>query len=248
MKNDHIDRDSYEPAYIQLASILRRQIAAGVYHAGDQLPSEAQLCAQFGVSPMTVRRVINLLAERGVVAAYQGKGTYVKALSLGEAAFRLEELNDHLAGQTDTMVRMLEARVVPAQERVALKLKIEPGTRVIFIRRLLLSQYTPILYHRDFLIYDPKRPVVEADLTITSLEGLFRGGSGENLRYGDLNIEPITLGEEESTLLELPIGTSAFSLEHTFYDFDSRPISWGWFVCRADRFKLSTRIGADADQ
>jgi GntR family transcriptional regulator len=247
MNHDHINRDSYEPAYIQLASILRRQIAAGVLRAGDQLPSEAQLCAQFGVSPMTVRRVINLLAEHGVVEAYQGKGTFVKALSIGEATFRLEELSDHLTGQTDTVVKMLEARVVRADERVARKLALDPGMRVIFIRRLLLSQQVPILYHRDFLLYDPKQPVVEGDLTITSLEGLFRGVSGGNLRYGDLNIEPVVLREEEASLLQMPVDTPAFSLEHTFFGFDNHPISWGWFVCRADRFKLSTRIGADAD-
>ena len=43
-QTESIDRDSYEPAYSQLANILRRSMAAGLLRPGDQLPSEAQLC------------------------------------------------------------------------------------------------------------------------------------------------------------------------------------------------------------
>ena len=72
-----IDRNSYEPAYAQLANILRRQVAAGVFRPGDQLPSEAMLCQSYQVSPMTVRRTINVLAEEGVVSTARGRGTFV---------------------------------------------------------------------------------------------------------------------------------------------------------------------------
>ena len=56
---EKIDRDAYEPAYAQLANILRRKISKGEFRPGDQLPSEAQLCRRYGISPMTVRRSIN---------------------------------------------------------------------------------------------------------------------------------------------------------------------------------------------
>jgi hypothetical protein len=45
-----IDRTSYEPVYVQLVNILRHDIAAGVYQAGDQLPTEAELRAAYDVS------------------------------------------------------------------------------------------------------------------------------------------------------------------------------------------------------
>lgn len=244
---DRIDRRSYEPAYAQLAAILRRQIANGIYRPGDQLPSEAQLCALYSVSPMTVRRVINMLVESGLVTAFQGKGTFVKGLNLGEAAFRLEELKDQLAGGQATTVRLIEARIVAAEERVARKLRVSEGDCAVYIRRLLSQEGTPTTYHREYLIYDPRRPVVEGDLQITSLEGLFKGERGEGLRAGDLTMEAVTLREEEAVLLQTPAGSPAFCLEHVFYDFDFSPISWGWFIFRSDRFKLTTHIGADTD-
>jgi GntR family transcriptional regulator len=35
----------------------------------------------------------------------------------------------------------------------------------------------------------------------------------------------------------------AFRLEHVFYDFENRPVSWGWFTCRADRLEFYTTVG-----
>ena len=67
-----INRDDYEPAYAQLANILRQQIAEGQFRPGDRLPSEAQLCERYDVSPMTVRRSINMLAAQDVVSTAQG--------------------------------------------------------------------------------------------------------------------------------------------------------------------------------
>jgi DNA-binding GntR family transcriptional regulator len=241
---DRIDRDSYEPAYVQLAGILRRQMASGVYRPGDQLPSEGQLCAQYGVSPMTVRRVINMLAESGVVTAYQGKGTFVRPLDLGEATFRLEELKDQLSNREENAVRLIEAHIVTADEKVARKLAIPEGSRVVYIRRLLYQSELPVMYHREYLVYDPRRPLVEAELEVTTMEGLLKERGSEGLQSGELTIEAVVLQDEEASLLQVGASSPAFCIEHIFYDFSARPVSWGWFICRADRFKFTTRIGA----
>lgn len=246
-KIKNIDRNSYEPAYMQLVRLVSEQIANGVLHTGDQLPTEAQFCAQYNVSPMTVRRAINILTERRLVSATQGKGTFVKSLDIGEAVFRLQELKEHWTQGSPPEVRLLEARIVSADERVARKLMIPTGERTIHMRRLILQENVATMYHREYLIYDPRRPVVEAELQITLLEGLLQGQSRGGLRRGHLAIEAVGLREEEALALELPVGSAALLLEHIFYDFDDRPVSWGGFICRADYFKLTTHIGAGAD-
>ncbi len=201
--------------------------------------SEAQLVAQFGVSPMTVRRAINLLLSRGIVSTAQGKGAFVRGLAITEATFRLQEVGEEEAERT---VRLLQATILPADERVARKLSISTGTRVIYLRRLVSRAEGPTMYHREYLIYDPRRPVVEA------LEGLFKGNGGQGLRRGDLSIEAVTLTPEEADLLGVSPGSPAFCLEHIFYDFTNQPIAWGWFIWRADRFRLTTRIGPDVEK
>jgi len=241
--NDTIDRNSYEPAYAQLVRILRGQIAAGVFRPGDRLPSEAQLCERYGVSPMTVRRAVNILADQGIVVAEQGRGTFVKPLDLGTATFDLTVLQRLFHDEESITVKLLEARIASATERTARKLGIAVGQRTVFLRRLIYQGQAPLLLHREHVIYDPTRPIVEAELEVTALRGLFSGGGGSVLKCGDLTIDATVLNEEESTLLHSQIGAPAFRLEHIFYDFDDRPVSWGWFVCPGDRLRFTARVG-----
>jgi DNA-binding GntR family transcriptional regulator len=237
-----IDRTSYEPAYAQLVRILLEQIAAGVFRPGDQLPSEAQLCERYGVSPMTVRRVINILVDQGVVTAEQGRGTFVKPLELGTATFDLDGLQQ-LFREGQSAVKLLEARITSATERTARKLDIQIGTRTVFIRRLIFRDDAPIFLHREHVIYDPSRPIVEAEMEVTALRGLFSGGRGSDLKRGDLAIDVTTLTAEEAALLHTKFGIPAFRLEHIFYDFNDQPASWGWFICSGDHLRFTATIG-----
>jgi len=238
-----IDRKSYEPAYAQLVRILTEQIAAGEYRPGDRLPSEAQLCDCYGVSPMTVRRVINILADRGVVMAEQGRGTFVKPLELSTATFDLAKLQQLFRNEGQSRVKLSEVRIALAVERTARKLDIEVGDRIVYIRRLICHDDEPVLLHRQHVIYDPTRPIIEAEMEVTALHGLFSGGGGSDLKRGELTIDASVLTEGEAVLLHSATGTPAFRLEHIFYDFDDRPVSWGSFVCAGDRLHFTATIG-----
>jgi len=238
-----IDRSSYEPAYAQLVNILRQSMAAGILRPGDQLPSEAQLCERYGVSPMTVRRAINMLVDQGVIVAEQGRGTFVKPIAMGEASFHLKELQDIFNDTEHTTVNVLEARIVSADERVARKLEIAIGRRTVYIRRLLRTDGLPSLYHREYLVYDPTRPIVEAELEVTALQRLFSGTGETILKRGEISMEATLLDEEEARLLHVQQPMAAFCFEHLFYDFEDCPISWGWFIGRADLLRFTTQVG-----
>ncbi len=237
-----IDRDSFEPAYYQLVNILRRKVAAGVYRPGDRLPSESELCHQYQVSSITARRAIKILVQQDVADTVPGRGTFVKSPKLGTATFDLLELQS-IFGDDRTAVRILGAWSVSADERTARKLAVPVGTRAIYIRRLIFREGIPVIYHREYVIYDPTRPTVEAEMEVTALRGLFDGSGGTALKHGELSIEATVLNEEESSLMQSPQGAAAFRLEHTFYDFDERPTSWGWFICRGDRLRFKTSVG-----
>lgn len=238
-----IDRSLYEPAYAQLVRILLGQIATGQFRPGDRLPSEAQLCERYGVSPMTVRRVINILADQGVVIAEQGRGTFVKPLELGTATFDLDRLQQLFRDEGQSRVKLSDVRISTATERAAHKLGIEVGDRIVYIKRLIFQHDEPVLLHREHVIYDPTRPIIEAEMEVTALRGLFDGGSEAGLKRGDLTIEATVLTEGEAAALHSAAGAPAFRLEHIFYDFDDRPVSWGWFVCDSEHLHFAATIG-----
>ena len=100
------------------------------------------------------------------------------------------------------------------------------------------------MYHREYLVYDPSRPIVESELEVTSLRGLFEGTGNSYIKRSVLSIEATVLKRDEAQLLQAPVATAAFNLEHLFYDFEDRPVSWGWFICPAADLRFTTIVGA----
>jgi DNA-binding GntR family transcriptional regulator len=239
----NIDRHAGVPPYIQLGNILRGMIERGQYLPGDRLPSEADLCRVYQVSPMTVRRSIKELLDQRLVLTIQGSGTYVRTPTLGGVTFSLEEFHNIFLDKEQTRVKVLEVLITRADQVTADKLLVKPGERTILIRRLLVRDGDPILYHKEQLIYDPTRPVVEAELEVTSLHGLFVGAEESALKWGELTIEATALSKEEAAALNTIQTQPAFRLEHIFFDLKDKPVSWGQFLCRGDRLKFTARVG-----
>lgn len=69
-----------QPKYIQVQQRLLARIHSGELVPGERLPSEAELCRQFGVSRITVRRALAELASQGYVRSRGGFGHIVQTL------------------------------------------------------------------------------------------------------------------------------------------------------------------------
>src|ERR1700759_978963 len=66
----------------QVADGIERGIADGTFAAGDRLPGETEITETYRVNRHTVRRGLATPAERGLVRAERGSGTYVEAQRL----------------------------------------------------------------------------------------------------------------------------------------------------------------------
>jgi GntR family transcriptional regulator len=167
----------------------------------------------------------------------------VRGVELGAATFGFKELQGLFSDKQQTQVKLLEARVLLADERTARKLNLATGDRVVYIRRLLTIENQPSFYHREYLVYDPTHPVVESEMEVTSLQGLFSGMGETMLKRGDLSVEATVLNDEEARLLGVATPAAAFCIEHVFYNLDDAPVSWGWFICHSSRLRFTTSVG-----
>ena len=68
---------SNKPLYDQVFDQIKDMIRSGTYCAGDQLPSEKELMERMGVSRVTVRQALRLLADAGIIETRKGKGSIV---------------------------------------------------------------------------------------------------------------------------------------------------------------------------
>lgn len=80
--------DSRVALHRRLAIRLAADITSGRLRPGQQLPSEQQLCEQFGMSRGTVRQALARLREQGLIEAVAGRGSFVRSPDPAEPAER----------------------------------------------------------------------------------------------------------------------------------------------------------------
>jgi DNA-binding GntR family transcriptional regulator len=73
-----IDTAARKPRYQQVSDDLRAAILRGDFAAPDEFPTEAELCARYGVSRFTVREALRALQAEGLIARKRGSGTIIQ--------------------------------------------------------------------------------------------------------------------------------------------------------------------------
>lgn len=71
--------------YESVADDIRKKIASGTYAPNDQLPTTPELCDQYKVSKITIKKAMDELVQLGLIARRRGSGTYVKRTTAAEA-------------------------------------------------------------------------------------------------------------------------------------------------------------------
>jgi GntR family transcriptional regulator len=133
------------PLYQQVADRLRRKIAAGEYAIGAQLPSEEDLCREFGVSRITVRAALAQLVDARLLHRQRGRGTFVASPPVEHQLIRLTDfVEDMAAAGMQATSRVLLLREEPAADDVAAQLGLSSGTPVVRLERLRLADGSPI--------------------------------------------------------------------------------------------------------
>lgn len=235
-----IDRNSFEPPYKQLGDYLRKGIATGVYRVGQRLPSESELCLQYGVSRMTARRAIGELVSRGLAERRQGRGVYACAVGLSHAVFSfdgLKALLDHPLARH----LLLETTPMRADERVATELETRKGAKTVFIRQLMLHGDEPVLYRRAYTLASVA--LEDAERGIGRLSSLLADQAESPFVGGIIELKVHTLSEEEAALLKQPVGSPAWEIEEQLYGADHTALSWGYVVIPGHFLRFPTGIG-----
>lgn len=64
--------------YIQLATLFRRRIEAGVWGTGTRIPTVDELAAEYGVARATIRQALDQIEADGLIERFRAKGTFVR--------------------------------------------------------------------------------------------------------------------------------------------------------------------------
>lgn len=232
-----------EPArYEQIAAHLRTLIGAS--EPGDRLPSEAELCEQFGVSRMTARQAMQLLSADGLVERKRGAGTFVREHPVPR------DLGSPLSFTGSMRARGMKASSRTLQwgaltpnpdERETLGLRPEEEAHVL--ERLRLADGTPMAIERVVM---PSRLAAELDEGFQdgSLHDAFRrAGHHPTRAHAEVSARRATKRERE--LLGLTPGGIIITERRTIYDQEGEPLERTQTHYAANRYSFRAILQVD---
>ncbi len=194
------------------------------------------------ILPAGARITVTSYTNLNSVENCYASATYVKELSWSGAPFFIDGLVETVRSR-QTKVQIIRSEVLRANLSVAAKLGVELGDSVIFLRRHIMGEEGALLVQEGYLLLDPRRPVVEAELEATYITGLFTGSGQGLIKRAVLSILPTLMSEEDARTLDCPPGSVGFRLAYSFFDASLAPLAVGWFIAPEDRLKLTAQIG-----
>lgn len=237
------------PKYHRVKEAVLARMADGTWPPGSLLPAEPDLCQEFGVSRITVRKAISDLVHDGKIQTVQGKGTFVALPKVGERfvqrAFGIYEDMERRGLRLTTEV--LRQEVIPAPEAVAARLAVRPGDRVHVIVRLRSIEGEKILVSTTHIPQALCPGLSDEDLSIGSLFRLLRDRYGLKIGRGERTLEAVAADQWEARMLDLALASPLLRLDSAAYLPDGRPFEYSWTLQRGDRARVELEFVPASD-
>ena len=209
-----LSRSSVGTLYHQILSRLHERIESGDIGVGARLPSEADLERDYGVSRTTARRALDELRRQGLVRREPGRGTFLVGPRFSSDLARLYSFSDEIRRRGhEPGSRLVGREEIPASEEVASRLDIEPGERILLVRRLRLADGKPIFVGDSYLPIGRFPALGEADYGVVSLSNLFRETVGTGVYRARQWIGATSAPADVATLLELEEGAPVLQVK-----------------------------------
>jgi GntR family transcriptional regulator len=138
-----------QPKYLRIYTELRDRIIGGQWPAGSSLPAQRELADEFGVSMMTLRQALQLLADEGLVGTRHGLGTYVAPRFAHDLGHLRSFAADLTAQGAEVTTQLLDAAALAPPDAVGARLG--GPAEVLRLRRLRLVGGRPVILQTSYL-------------------------------------------------------------------------------------------------
>jgi GntR family transcriptional regulator len=243
MLADNIDRYSKLPYYQQIYEILHAKIAQGEWKPGDRIPPETELIAQYQVSRSTIRQVLDMLVNEGLIYRQRGRGSFIAHPTLEQSMTRIVSFTEdmHQRGFTPG-TKVLSASLIPAEEYIAGMLQVPVGEQLACLRRLRLADGEPMSVEESYLIHSYCQDVLQHDYAKQPLREVLENEFDIHISSARQVIQAILAPKELAELLELKPKSALLFIERVSYSQGIIPVEFLRIYYRADRYSLYNEL------
>jgi GntR family transcriptional regulator len=209
------------PRYIQIADAIRRQLKG----EGERIPSEHELCAQFGVSRPTVRQALDILVQEGRLYRHAGRGTFSTPTPGGERKLRvIGSVNDMIALGEETWFKLVGRELVPIPANIAQSLRLPPGSTAYRITGVRHADGGPFQHVTVYVKQEIGEVLSEEDLSKTSLVGAIERLFDVKVKFLEQVVEAVLAPRQVAELLQVRPRTPLLLFERTYFAVSGEPL------------------------
>ncbi|MDH5207092.1 MAG: GntR family transcriptional regulator [Burkholderiaceae bacterium] len=216
----------FSPLYQQIKDLLVQGLERGEWKPGELIPSEIELAARFQVSQGTVRKAVDELATEHLVVRRQGKGTFVATHHEARAQYRFLRVVPDEGEPLPAVSRFLECRRTRATADIARLLDLRTGDPLVYLRRLLTFDGTPIVLDDIWLPGATFKGLSAERLAEYKgpLYGLFETEFGTRMIRAEERIRAVAAEADVARLLQIAPGAPLLLVERVSYTYGERPV------------------------
>lgn len=233
------------PLYLQIKEHLLSRIDAGAWPEESMIPTESELCEEYGVSKITVREAIMLLVRVGRLSRIPGKGTFIPRQKIEQTLNRFFSFTRWaLQNGLEPASRILKVETLPSDPHIARHLEIPEGETVTRIERLRLGNSEPLMLE---VIWIPSRLCPDLhlrDLANVPLNEIIQNEFDIPLVKARESIEAQTADGCTSELLSIDTEVLLLHVEHTAFTTGCRVVYFVSSSYRGDRVKFTIDLEA----
>jgi GntR family transcriptional regulator len=234
-----LNRNSAQPLYTQLKTIIRDKVKNGEWQPNEMIPSENELASGYGISRMTARSVVTQLVAEGILYRVQGKGTFVcedkiEIASLSYAGIRSQLEKKGYGVET----RLLDVRQVPAKGGIAQRLRVVPNSMVYEIKRVRIANKVPISYHHSFIPLSLCEGLEQYDLQNEQLCDIMSTNYGLRRAYSVETLESCLADDQKADILGVGYGFPLILLQDIIYNTVRVAFEYSRLYFRGDKVTL----------
>ncbi|MFF0250366.1 GntR family transcriptional regulator [Streptosporangium sandarakinum] len=194
------------PLHERIASDLRRRIVSGELPVGAAVPSESQLCEEWGASRGPVRQALAALRAEGLVGGGRGKPPVVRSQAISQPFETFLSFSRWARGMGRTPgQRTLEIARRPASPEASDALGLDEGEPVVQVLRLRLLDGLPTMIERTTFVWPVGRLLFDHDCDSGSVFA-YLSSQGVDLSVARHVIDAITADDTDAALLKISPG------------------------------------------